>query len=149
MVQIKAATFSRTSSPPLKNHQTNQPNQKSKLRKPRLLAHWCNSKKKSDLLRNFLLFSVLLGMSFLWSTMFWWCPADVVTGMIYQHCHYKPHFYNLDVHICCYLAFLIKTFNFLFNDLIIFKVEKYKRFQKAKKKGSFKKEGIIYKWQHC
>lgn len=72
--------------------------------------------------------------------MFWWCPADVVTGMIYQHCHYKPHLYNLDVHICCYLVFVIKTFNFLFTDLIIFKVEKYKRFQKAKKKSSFKKE---------
>lgn len=59
--------------------------------------------------------------------------------MIYKYCHYKPHFYNLDVNICCYLETVIKKFNFLFNDLIIFQVEKYERFQKAKKRGSFKK----------
>lgn len=59
--------------------------------------------------------------------------------MIYKYCHYKPHFYNLDVNICCYLETVIKKFNFLFNDLIIFQVEKYERFQKAKMRGCFKK----------
>lgn len=56
--------------------------------------------------------------------------------MIYKHCHYKPNFYNLDVNIYCYLVSVIKKFNFLFNDLIIFQAE---RFQKVKKRGSFKK----------
>jgi len=59
--------------------------------------------------------------------MFWWGPADVVKGTIYQHCLYKPHLYNLDARICCYLVFVMKTFNFLFNDWIIFRVSGSKK----------------------